>query len=116
MGNDLHPYWPRPVQVNADKGNVFLKENKILEIPVSWYLDDFLQVAYITGKQEGQRSAQDIFDRWKSIFDYACDQEEGACFVLTTHPQNDWPGTYDPNVGEIDSVYGFPWCMVRHSW
>ncbi|MED0702510.1 polysaccharide deacetylase [Aeribacillus composti] len=87
MGNDLHPYWPRSVEVNADKANVFLKESTILEIPVSWYLDDFPQVEYITGIQEGQRPAQDIFERWASIFDYACDQEEGACFVLTTHPQ-----------------------------
>ena len=87
MGNDLHPYWPRTVQVNADKANVFMKESSILEIPVSWYLDDFPQAEYITGIQEGQRPAQDIFDRWASIFDYACDQEEEACFVLTTHPQ-----------------------------
>jgi peptidoglycan-N-acetylglucosamine deacetylase len=87
MGNDLHPYWPRTVQVNADKANVFTKESSVLEIPVSWYLDDFPQVEYITGIQEGQRPAQDIFDRWASIFDYACDHEEGACFVLTTHPQ-----------------------------
>lgn len=87
MGNDLHPYWPRTVEVNADKANVFQAESKVLEIPVSWYLDDFPQMEYLTGGQEGQRPTQDIFDRWASIYDYACDQEEGACYVLTTHPQ-----------------------------
>jgi len=86
MGNDLHPYRPRKVQVNSDKANVFGADSKILELPVSWYLDDFPQVEYITGGQEGQRPVEDIFNRWKSIFDYAC-QEEGACYVLTTHPQ-----------------------------
>jgi peptidoglycan-N-acetylglucosamine deacetylase len=87
MANDLHPYRPRTVQVNADKANVFGPESKILEIPVSWYLDDFPQMEYLTGGQEGQRPVQDIFDRWASIFDYACEHEEGACYVLTTHPQ-----------------------------
>ena len=40
----------------------------------------------MTGGQEGQRPAQDIYDRWASIFDYACTLE-GACYILTTHPQ-----------------------------
>ena len=41
---------------------------------------------YLTGGQEGQRPASDIYDRWASIFDYACTLE-GACFMLTIHPQ-----------------------------
>lgn len=87
MGNDLHPYWPRPVEVHSDKANVFGKESNVLEIPVSWYLDDFPQMEFINGALEGQRPVRDIFDRWKSIFDYAANNEEGACYVLTTHPQ-----------------------------
>ena len=53
---------------------------------MSWFLDDFPQTEYMTGGQEGQRPAQDIYDRWASIFDYACTLE-GACYILTTHPQ-----------------------------
>ena len=87
MANDLHPYRPRPVEVHADRGNVFGPPSKILEIPVSWYLDDFPQVEYMTGRQEGMRPSQDIFDRWKAIFDYAVENEADACYVLTTHPQ-----------------------------
>ncbi|WP_019120921.1 polysaccharide deacetylase family protein [Brevibacillus massiliensis] len=87
MGNDLHPYRPRPVEVHADKANVFGPAYNIVEIPVSWYLDDFPQMEYLTGGQEGMRPTRDIFDRWASIFDYACDQLDGACYVLTTHPQ-----------------------------
>lgn len=87
MGNDLHPYWPRPVEVHSDKANLFGKESSVLEIPVSWYLDDFPQMEFINGALEGQRPVNDIYDRWKSIFDYAANQEEGACYVLTTHPQ-----------------------------
>ena len=87
MANDLHPYRPRPVEVHADRGNVFGPPSKILEIPVSWYLDDFPQVEYMTGRQEGMRPSGDIFDRWRAIFDYAVENEENACYVLTTHPQ-----------------------------
>ena len=87
MGNDLYPYRPRPVEIHADRANVFGPPSKIVEIPVSWYLDDFPQAEYMTGRQEGMRPAPDIFDRWSSIFDYAVGNLEGACYALTTHPQ-----------------------------
>ncbi|MGW8042974.1 polysaccharide deacetylase family protein [Staphylococcus shinii] len=87
MANDLHPYYPRPVEVNSDKANVLKKESNILELPVSWYLDDFPAAEYINGKQEGMNSVEDIYKRWTSIFDYACENKEGACFILTIHPQ-----------------------------
>ena len=87
MGNDFHPYVIRQVETHADKGNVFGASSKVLEIPVSWYLDDFPPEEYITGKQEGMNPAIGIFDRWKAIFDYALKHETGACYVVTTHPQ-----------------------------
>jgi peptidoglycan/xylan/chitin deacetylase (PgdA/CDA1 family) len=87
MGNDFHPYAIRRVEIHADRGNVFGATSKVLEIPVSWYLDDFPPEEYITGKQEGMNPALGIFDRWKAIFDYALKHETGACYVVTTHPQ-----------------------------
>lgn len=87
MGNDLFPYYPRPVECHSDRANVFGEPSKILELPVSWYLDDWPQTEYLTGGQEGQRPARDIYDRWTSIFDYAHDKCEGACYMLTCHPQ-----------------------------
>lgn len=86
MGNDLFPYYPRPVETHSDRANVFGEPSKVLELPVSWFLDDWPQCEYLTGGQEGQRPAQDIFDRWASIFDYACTLD-GACYMLTCHPQ-----------------------------
>lgn len=87
MGNDLHPYRPRTVEVNDDQANVFGPDSSVLEIPVSWLLDDFPTQEFAPGMAEGLKSISGVYDRWKAIFDYACDQEEGACFVLTTHPQ-----------------------------
>ncbi|WP_026575714.1 polysaccharide deacetylase family protein [Bacillus sp. UNC438CL73TsuS30] len=87
MGNDLYPYRPRPVEINEDNGNKFGPPSKIIEIPVSWYLDDFPTQEFVPGGAEGMRSNQELYDRWKSIFDYACEEEEGACYILTVHPQ-----------------------------
>ncbi|WP_298789157.1 polysaccharide deacetylase [uncultured Marinococcus sp.] len=87
MGNDLYPYRPRPVEVHHDKANVFGPDSQLLEIPVSWLLDDFPTQEFAPGMADGLQSVSGVYDRWKAIFDYACDHEEGACFVLTTHPQ-----------------------------
>jgi peptidoglycan-N-acetylglucosamine deacetylase len=97
MANDFHPYYPRPViqeewtqhgayQV-GDGPSRFGEPSRILEIPVSWYLDDFPAQEYVTGIQEGMTAVSQIEDRWRSIYDYAADQEEGAVYTLTTHPQ-----------------------------
>ncbi len=87
MGNDFYPYWIRPVQVNVNKGNVYGAPSKILEIPVSWYLDDFPTQEFVGDHgEDGLRSVQEVFERWKSTYDYAC-KLDGACFILTLHPQ-----------------------------
>ena len=87
MGNDLYPYRPHRTEVNFDKGNVIGPPSSIVELPVSWYLDDFPTQEYVIGGAEAMRPTKELFDRWKAIFDYAVDHEEGACFILTTHPQ-----------------------------
>ena len=42
MGRDFEVYRPRPVvAVDREQGNTFGPPSPIVEIPVSWYLDDF---------------------------------------------------------------------------
>jgi peptidoglycan/xylan/chitin deacetylase (PgdA/CDA1 family) len=55
MGRDLVPYRPRRWQVRWEQGNVAGKASHVLEIPVSWYLDDFPPLAYVTGIQAGMQ-------------------------------------------------------------
>lgn len=97
MGNDLHPYYPRSVkqerwtqhgshQVGSGPAT-FGDPSPVLEIPVSWYLDDFPAQEYVTGIQEGMTAISQIEERWQSIYDYAANEEEGAVYALTTHPQ-----------------------------
>lgn len=86
MGNDFHPYYIRPVKVNFDKGNVFGEPSNILEIPVTWFLDDFPTQEYVPGFIDGLISTSSVLDRWISTFDYA-KELDGACYILTVHPQ-----------------------------
>lgn len=97
MGNDFHPYQPRRViqtewtqhgQHQVGNGpSSFSDPSPVLEIPVSWYLDDFPATEYVTGIQEGMTAADHIESRWRSIFDYAAAEDDGAVYALTTHPQ-----------------------------
>lgn len=97
MANDLHPYYPRrvtrPSTVHygkhevADKASVFGQPSKILEIPVSWYLDDFPAMEFVSGRPGGLTAISALEERWRAIFDYAATEEQGCCYTLTIHPQ-----------------------------
>jgi len=97
MANDLHPYYPRSVtrpstvkycrHEVADKASVFGQSSRILEIPVSWYLDDFPAMEFISGRPGGLTAISTLEERWRAIFDYAVSEEQGCCYTLTIHPQ-----------------------------
>jgi peptidoglycan-N-acetylglucosamine deacetylase len=87
MGRDLVPYRPRRWQVRWEQGNVAGKASNVLEIPVSWYLDDFPPLAYVTGIQPGMQDTETIYRRWKDIFDYGYERVENPVYVSCVHPQ-----------------------------
>jgi peptidoglycan-N-acetylglucosamine deacetylase len=88
MGRDFEPYHPRPVSVDYENGNTFGPPSRILEFPVSWYLDDFPFVEfYPSVGLPGATSAQMLFDRWKDTFDYGLSHVPNGVFTLTVHPQ-----------------------------
>jgi peptidoglycan-N-acetylglucosamine deacetylase len=87
MGRDLGPYRPRRWQVRWEQGNVAGKASHVLEIPVSWYLDDFPPLAYVTGIQPGMQDTETIYRRWKDIFDYGYERVENPVYVSCVHPQ-----------------------------
>jgi peptidoglycan-N-acetylglucosamine deacetylase len=87
MGRDLVPYRPRRWQVHWEQGNVAGKASQVLEIPVSWYLDDFPPLAYVTGLQPGMQDTETIYRRWRDIFDYGYQRVEHPVYVSCVHPQ-----------------------------
>lgn len=87
MGRDFEVYHPRPVvSVDRERGNVFGEPSPILEIPVSWYLDDFPPLENLP-RSVGMASTDSVLSRWTEHFDFAYDRVPGGVLALTLHPQ-----------------------------
>jgi peptidoglycan/xylan/chitin deacetylase (PgdA/CDA1 family) len=87
MGRDFEPYHPRSVTVNWKSANVFGPPSPILEIPVSWYLDDWPSQEYVVGVSSGYGDPEAMYRRWQESFDYARERIPNAVYALTVHPQ-----------------------------
>lgn len=87
MGRDFTPYHPRMVEhIDLEAGNTFGPPSTVLEIPVSWYLDDFPELESFKGNAMMQ-SHDVLLARWKDTFDYAYAHCPGALLTFTLHPQ-----------------------------
>ena len=56
MGRDFEPSSPRPVIIDLEQGDTG-DPTSVLEIPVSWYLDDWPSQEFVMGIQTGLASA-----------------------------------------------------------
>jgi peptidoglycan/xylan/chitin deacetylase (PgdA/CDA1 family) len=88
MGNDLYPYYPRPIEVHADKACVYGEPYSVLELPSSLHLDDFpykdtaghdLVLPYFDCAPVAE-----LRERCEDTYYYAC-RYEGAMLNLTIH-------------------------------
>lgn len=86
MGQDFYPYCPRPCKVNFDKGNEFGEPCKIVEMPVSWYMDDFPHSEFIMTRT-GMKPQSQIFEIWTGTFDYGVKNIENGMLSVAMHPQ-----------------------------
>lgn len=85
MGRDFTPYRPRPVIVHREEPNEFGPPSPVLELPVSWFMDDFPALDHVPGMLPGLMSTEGVFARWRDTFDYAHDNEPGGLVILTVH-------------------------------
>lgn len=87
MGRDFEPYRPRPViSQSREEGNTFGQPSSVLEIPVSWYLDDFPPLENLP-RSVGMASTEDVLTRWTDLFNFAYQRVPNGVFALTLHPQ-----------------------------
>jgi peptidoglycan-N-acetylglucosamine deacetylase len=86
MGRDFTPYRPRPVvEIDRENGNTFGAPSPIIEVPVSWFLDDFPALeTFPRGGVLG--STETVFHRWKDHFDFAY-RTGGDVMTIAVHPQ-----------------------------
>ena len=88
MGNDYAPYYCRVGDVAAKDGPyIFGREVEMVELPVTWGLDDFPAFEWLYGVNQGLSAPSQVYERWAGDFDYLCDFVGAGVYCLTMHPQ-----------------------------
>ena len=86
MGNDFYPYHPTPCTVHYDSGNEFGEPAKLVEIPCSWYMDDFPHSEFIMTRT-GMKPQSQISEIWTGTFDYGVKHVKNGLLAVCMHPQ-----------------------------
>jgi peptidoglycan/xylan/chitin deacetylase (PgdA/CDA1 family) len=91
MGNDFTPYWCRTGDVIHNDGPYeFGREVDLVELPVSWILDDFPHFEYLfsaRGSNAGLAAPSKVEEIWRGDFDFMYRDVHGGVYNLTMHPQ-----------------------------
>ncbi|MFI4973357.1 MAG: polysaccharide deacetylase [Caulobacterales bacterium] len=88
MADDFTPYHPRlGDRVDADGTVHFGAPARLVELPVSWELDDYVHFQYVARALPGLKSADDVEKLWLAEFDYCARRVASGVFTLTMHPQ-----------------------------
>lgn len=86
MGNDFYPYCPAHCIVHYDRGNEFSEPAKFVEIPCSWYMDDFPHSEFIMTRT-GMKPQSQIAEIWTTTFDYGVKHIKNGLLAVCMHPQ-----------------------------
>jgi peptidoglycan/xylan/chitin deacetylase (PgdA/CDA1 family) len=91
MANDYTPYRARRGDVIAsDQPAQFGETTRLIELPVSWTLDDFPHFEYLwtaTHLQQGLNRADDVLANWLDDFRYLARSQDWGVITYTFHPQ-----------------------------
>jgi len=91
MAHDSLPYRARAGDVfPTDAPPTFGASTSLIEMPVSWSLDDYPHFEYFRGPtylQEGLRRAGDVLENWVDDFRYMARSGEWGVLTYTFHPQ-----------------------------
>jgi peptidoglycan-N-acetylglucosamine deacetylase len=85
MGNDHHPYQVRLGDVIApDEPMRFGPESALIEMPISWSLDDFPHFEFF--RTQGLMATSGVLQNWIDDFEYMTREEEWGILTYTCHP------------------------------
>lgn len=93
MGDDFTPYWCRTGdQIDPDGPYRFGPTVDLVEMPVSWLLDDFPHFEYLVLRPGGLRNpglsaGSKVEEIWSDEFAFMHRDVPGGIFTLTMHPQ-----------------------------
>jgi peptidoglycan/xylan/chitin deacetylase (PgdA/CDA1 family) len=90
MGDDHTPYRVRQGdKVHLDRGMEFGAPTPLIEMPISWNLDDFPHFEYLrlpTSVTPGLMNASGVLENWLADFDYMRRTEDWGILTYTCHP------------------------------
>ena len=90
MGHDCSPYFARRGDVCvADAPLAFGEQTDLVEIPISWSLDDHPHFEFLRSKGElmpGLTNANAVLENWLADFEYMRRTTEWGMLVFTFHP------------------------------
>jgi len=88
MARDFEPYHPRiGDKITADQV-VWGRPSSIVEMPSSWVVDDWGQIANISRTGGGGVAPPGhVLEVWREYFEYAYEQPQSTFVVFTAHPQ-----------------------------
>lgn len=88
MASDYVPYWVRSGdRFSETTPYEFGTTVPLLEIPISWALDDFPHFEFVRGGVQSMKAPSQVLEIWAEDFRYFHDETEGGCWTLTMHPQ-----------------------------
>jgi peptidoglycan/xylan/chitin deacetylase (PgdA/CDA1 family) len=90
MGHDHEPYRVRSGdKVHLDRGMEFGAPTKLIELPISWSLDDFPHFEYLrlpTTLTPGLMNARGVLENWVDDFEYMRRTCDWGILTYTCHP------------------------------
>jgi peptidoglycan/xylan/chitin deacetylase (PgdA/CDA1 family) len=88
MADDFQPYRARKGDRADELGFYPGEPTQLIELPVSWELDDY-PYFHFTNRPlfGGLRNPDDVYQCWKGEFDYCHDHVNDGTFTLTMHPE-----------------------------
>ncbi|MEH7123093.1 polysaccharide deacetylase [Bacillus sp. JJ1503] len=91
MGNDYSVYYSRYDDEHyKDKASKFGKSSNVVEIPVSWSLDDYVYFEYLKTPNSlfpGLKTPDEMFKNWTGDVEYMLRDFQNGVLVATFHPQ-----------------------------
>jgi peptidoglycan-N-acetylglucosamine deacetylase len=89
MGRDYELYRCRDGdRVSASEPYIFGNPSPLVEVPVSWHMDDAPFFDFVADKpSSGLRAPSEVLEIWTGEFDYLYDELGKGLLVLTLHPQ-----------------------------
>ncbi len=91
MGDDFRPYWCRSGdQLSLDGPYRFGHQVDLVELPVSWILDDHPHFEFYRssrGRADGLSAPSKVLEIWLGEFQFMYRDVPGGVYTLTMHPQ-----------------------------